>query len=757
MRTKKQIVLTLLATLLLSACQTTKYVPDGEHLLYTVKFETDNKAIKSSDLQTYLRQAPNPKVFDFIPFNLGMYSLSSPDTALWINRFLRKVGDEPVIYDSTLTESSEDELKKYMANKGYYNANVTSDVTYKKKKAKVTYKIKSGTPYTIGSFRYAIKDPKMRDYVLADSAKTLVKVGANFDSDVLESERNRVTKILRNNGYFEFTKDFVAVMADSTIGDHKVDVTMFIKPNKKIVAKDQYEIEPHYQFTLRNVTYYALSDITIPLDTSAAGVLHKTSYKGVDVWTDTRLTRPKALYRKTFLEEDSLFNENKVDLTYAKMTALHMFKNQNIYFSPASDSTKHQLDCNVVVTPDKVQSFSVQVEGTNNEGDFGLAGKVTYTHGNIFRGGEQFKFSLGGGNQSIITKRSIWDVNTEASLTFPIMLLPGLKRNFILNTTASTEVYVNFSYQTRQDYVRNIAGTGIRYRWFKTSKLIHQLDLIDFNYVYLPYKSEEFQKTINQSLLKYSYEDHFILRIGYAITYSTQKVGVYRNNYSLRAAVETGGNILYGICAAANAPKNENGSYIIGNIPFSEYVKTDFDFCFRNVIDSKNTVAYHFGLGVALPYGNSNTLPFEKRYYAGGANSVRGWSARSLGPGNYTATDNVDYMKQSGDISLNLNVEYRTLLFWKLELAAFLDAGNIWTINDENSAEGQFKWDRFYKQIAFGYGIGLRLNFDFFVVRLDWGLKAFDPAKPAGQQWRFVPGWDITKDTALHFAVGYPF
>lgn len=234
-------------------------------------------------------------------------------------------------------------------------------------------------------------------------------------------------------------------------------------------------------------------------------------------------------------------------------------------------------------------------------------------------------------------------------------------------------------------------------------------------------------------------------------------MGEYRNNYSVRAAVETGGNILYGICAAANAPKNENGSYLIGKIPFSEYAKVDFDFCFRNVIDRKNTVAYHIALGVAVPYGNSNTLPFEKRYYGGGANSVRGWSARSLGPGNYAATEKIDYMKQSGDINLNINIEYRTLLFWKLEFAAFLDAGNIWTLNDENSAEGQFKFNRFYKQIAFGYGIGLRLNFDFFVVRLDWGLKAFDPAQEPGKQWRFVPGWNITKDTALHFAVGYPF
>ena len=198
--------------------------------------------------------------------------------------------------------------------------------------------------------------------------------------------------------------------------------------------------------------------------------------------------------------------------------------------------------------------------------------------------------------------------------------------------------------------------------------------------------------------------------------------------------METSGNLLYGISVAAKANTNSNGSYLVGRIPFAQYVKADFDFAFRHVVDKKNSVVYHIGLGVGIPYANSNILPFEKRYYGGGANSVRGWSARSLGPGNYAATDNIDYMKQSGDINLNMNIEYRTKLFWKLELAAFLDAGNIWTLQDEGQAEGQFKFDRFYKQIAFGYGIGLRLNFDFFVVRLDWGLKAFDPAQEQGKQ-----------------------
>jgi outer membrane protein assembly factor BamA len=195
----------------------------------------------------------------------------------------------------------------------------------------------------------------------------------------------------------------------------------------------------------------------------------------------------------------------------------------------------------------------------------------------------------------------------------------------------------------------------------------------------------------------------------------------------------------------------------LGNIPFSQYAKVDASFSYNQIVDEKNSIVYHAGFGVGIPYLNSSILPFEKRYYGGGANSVRGWSARSLGPGAYNAGTDIDYMKQSGDINLNLNVEYRTKLVWLLELAAFIDAGNIWTLADEGQAGGQFQWNQFYKQIALGYGIGLRLNFDFFVVRLDWGLKAYDPSAAPGEQWRFTPSWNILKDTALHFAVGYPF
>ena len=768
--------------LLLCSCNVTKYVPEGSYLLDKVKITTDNKKLNDTDFSIYLRQRPNPKLFNFINFNLGLYSLSSPDTTQWINRFLQKIGDAPIIYDSIATQSSANELQKAMRNKGYINATVSTKTEFKKKKAKVSYNIVSNQPYRIKSFKYLIKNHEVDSIIRNDSVNSLIKTGDLFSIDALELERQRINKLLRNNGYIYFDKEYIGFVADTTAGNRSVNISMVVRPMRKIVGKNVIQSVKHEPYFIKNVNYYVLNDANQLNDTALVQSLDTTSYKGMTIHTNNKFVRPSALYNCTGIESGHLYRDKDTEQTYARLSTLHIFKYLNINYQERPDSivivpkanvqdslmygveniATHdtlrykQVDCNITVTPDKLQSFSFELEGTNNEGDFGIAGKFGYNHNNIFKGGETFKFQIRGANESLIGTRSIWDISTEAGLQFPTFLFPFVKKEFIWENTATTDVYVNFSYQIRSEYSRIIAGAGMRYNWQTPKKVHHSLNLVDFNYVYLPFISDSFRETIGTSLLKYSYEDHMIMSSSYGISYSGQ-TGKNKDTYNIRASAEIGGNLLYGICAAAGATQDENGSYLLGNIPFSQYAKVDASFSYNQVVDEKNSIVYHAGFGVGVPYLNSSILPFEKRYYGGGANSVRGWSARSLGPGSYNAGTDIDYMKQSGDINLNLNIEYRTKLVWLLALAAFIDSGNIWTLADEGQAGGQFKWDQFYKQIALGYGIGLRLNFDFFVVRLDWGLKAYDPGAAPGENWRFTPSWNILKDTALHFAVGYPF
>lgn len=777
------ILIASLLTLLLSSCNVTKYVPDGQYLLDEVKITTDNKELKDTDFSIYLRQQPNLKLFNFIPFNLGLYSISSPDTTLWINRFLQKIGDAPIIYDSTLIESSALELKKAMNNKGYIHADVKHTTTFKKKKAKVRYDIISNQPYRIKDIKYKIRNKEIEEIILKDTANSLIKKNNLFDIDILEKERRRIAELLRTEGYFYFDKEYIGFAADTTIGDKQVKLDMTVRNIRQLVGKNNYISLEHEKYNVKNINFFLTDDVTLLSNDSTLTSLSYEKYKNINIFSNNDFVRKSTLHNFTSLNSNSLYNEKEVNQTYAKLAGLRIFKYLNISFQEIEDSIKivenaiqqdsllygietystndtirmKQLDCNIILTPDKLQSFSFELEGTNNEGDFGIAGKMQYSHNNIFKGGEQFKFQVRGANESIIGNRYIWEVGTEASIAFPTILFPFVSKKFFLENTSSTEVHINYSYQIRDEYSRMIAGLGMRYNWQTQNNINHYINLIDLNYVYLPFISDNFKKTINNSLLKYSYEDHFIMSAGYGISFTNKKNESYNNFYNVRASAEIAGNLLYGISYGTNANTDANGSYLLGNIPFAQYVKADFDFSYTHVVDKKNSIVYHLGLGTGVPYLNSTILPFEKRYYGGGANSVRGWSARSLGPGSYNAGSSIDYMKQSGDIKLDLNLEYRTKLVWLLELAAFIDAGNIWTLKDEGQPGGQFKFDQFYKQIALGYGIGIRLNFDYFVLRLDWGLKAFDPSRGDGERWRFVPGWNILKDTALHFAVGYPF
>ena len=278
--------------------------------------------------------------------------------------------------------------------------------------------------------------------------------------------------------------------------------------------------------------------------------------------------------------------------------------------------------------------------------------------------------------------------------------------------------------------------------------------------------SEQFKSDFidRASVLKASYEDHFILDWSYSGQFTNQRKNSNRSYIKFNYSVETAGNFLYGMARLFPFKQNDDGAYTLWHIPFAQYAKGDVNFVFHHIMAPQHQLVYHVGLGVAVPYLNASTIPFEKRYFSGGANSVRGWQARTLGPGGFHGQGNsMVYDLQAGDIRLDLNIEYRWRVWNFIELAAFLDAGNIWTIRDyEQQPYGVFQWDEFYKQIALSWGFGLRLDFSLLVLRLDLGVKLHDPTRMygeyAGTEWRTAShhlNWK--DDCTVHFAIGYPF
>ena len=300
-----------------------------------------------------------------------------------------------------------------------------------------------------------------------------------------------------------------------------------------------------------------------------------------------------------------------------------------------------------------------------------------------------------------------------------------------------------------------------RYKWNDSNHHDrYQIDLLDLNYVFMPWISETFRNeylddtSSRNAILSYNYKDLFIMKSGFGFTYNN---GIY----AVKANIETAGNLLSLVAGLTHAERDEEtGQRELFRIAYAQYVKGDFEYTRNIAIDFKQQLVFHFGLGLAYPYGNSSILPFEKRYFAGGANSVRGWSVRSLGPGSYAGEDGrIDFINQTGDMKLDLNVEYRAHLFWKLGGALFVDAGNIWTLrNYKDQPGGQFSFKTFLKQLAVGYGLGLRFNFDYFVLRFDLGMKAINPAYESGSDEHYpIIHPRLSRDFAFHFAVGMPF
>ena len=390
---------------------------------------------------------------------------------------------------------------------------------------------------------------------------------------------------------------------------------------------------------------------------------------------------------------------------------------------------------------------------------------------NMFKGSETFMFKLRGayeavsGLQSSLNQNYI-ELGAETTINFPRFMFPFVSSDFKRRIRATTEFGLQYNYQIRPEFTRIVASAGWSYKWgVQQRRSQHRIDLLDINYLYMPsidslFREKYLEKDENY-ILKYNYEDRFIVRTGYSYIYNSAGRALMNNSgignsYTIRLNFESAGNLLYAVAKLGGMKKNASGEYTLLNIPFAQYLKGDFDFAKNLVIDNRNSLAFHFGAGIAIPYGNATMLPFEKRYFSGGANSVRGWSVRDLGPGSFPGDNN--FMNQSGDIKLDASIEYRTRLFWKFRGALFVDAGNIWTIRDyKDQPGGQFKFDKFYKQIAVAYGLGLRLDLDFFVLRFDGGMKAINPAYEKKKDRYPIIHPKFSRDFAFHFAVGYPF
>ena len=749
--------------MVLSSCSATRFVPKGRYLLSSVHLHSEQPEVLPSDYRSYVRQEANSRWVGTVKVPLGIYCLSGTNEKWLFNRVMHRIGEAPVVYDPALMQYSQASLTSALRAKGYLQATVTVDSTLKDQNMHLRYTMHPRQrAYVVNVYR-EFDNEAVRQEVERDSAASLLYKGMPLDLAVLNEERTRIVRRLQNAGFMNVNNEFIFFTADTTAQSHAVDLTMHISLPPKVEAQLGYQC-------------YRIGKVTVQENVLDEAPADTTYYRNICFVSHGGQQINRRVYmRHLFIEPDSLYRDVATQYSYQNLNSLGAISFSTIHYTPpeVGDST---VDVNVSVQLAKSHGISFDIEGTNTAGDLGGAASFTYTHRNLFKGGENLSLKLRGAYETIsrlqgYANQDYIEYGAEAALRLPSLPLSFGERMF-RSYRGVTEFSLLYNSQNRPEFYRRLLTGTWSTMWnaHRKPNLQHRYDIVSLNYVFMPWISSTFRREYLEgdnpryAVLRNSYENLFIMRSAYGIVYNSlrgRNGGSLNqtNGYQIKANVETAGNVLYGVAKLLNMRRNANNDYAILNIPFSQYVKFDFDYSKSFRLTEASSLAAHAALGVAIPYGNSSVIPYEKRYFSGGANSVRGWNVRTLGPGGYVGRDgNIDFINQTGNLKLDLSVEYRAALFWKFEGAAFVDAGNVWsTSTHADLTNGQFHFNTFYRQIAVAYGLGLRLNLNYFILRLDGGVKAINPAVTSGSGHYPIFSPKLSRDLALHFAVGLPF
>lgn len=735
-------ILSTFLSFAISSCDGTKHLAEGESLLVSNRIVSTDKDYNVSSLYDYIVQKPNTKWFSTLKVPLGIYTLSGRDTTKTINRILQKWGEAPVCLDTTKVAASQENLRQILFNQGFLDAGVEVEQHARKRRVKVDYILFPKQQYVIRSVSYNILDNRIDSLLRANNVLEGggLKAGEYFSVTGLSSERKRISTWLNNNGYRYFNKEFISYHVDSCKAGHYVDVSLHIELFRRN-NNENYTSHPYYH--IRNIRYTSPQEQKLRI-------------------------RPSVLNVNTVFREGELYDESKIQKTYRRFADLGIVRSTNISFVEVNDSNSQDdnglLDAVISISQHNTHNVTLQPEGTNTAGDLGAALSLTYENRNVFHGSELFSLSARGAFEAIkglegYANNNYEEYGIEAKLSFPEFLCPNISEDYRRRHKSTTEFLLSYNKQNRPEFDRRVFSGKWRYRWSSsTNRVGYTLDFINVDYVSMPWISDTFKrdyldsKDNRNAILRYNYENLLIMKLGFSFNYND---GIHY----LKVSMESAGNLLKALSKPLKFKTNDMGQYEFLKVAYAQYAKADVDYTYNYRIDERNTLALHSRIGIAMPYGNSTILPYEKRYFSGGANSVRGWSVRELGPGCYHGKDGrIDFINQTGDLRLDLNAELRSSLFWKFQGAIFIDAGNIWTVRQyADQPGGLFTLSSLYKEIAVAYGVGLRLNFDYFILRLDLGMKAISPYYTTTEEHYPISNPNFKRDYALHFAVGLPF
>ncbi len=722
-------LLLILLGLAAASCSTTKVLADGEYSLSQTHVKISGKGVKESDITPYIKQKPNSNfIFGWNPF-VSVYNWSNGKGKGW-DKFVQKIGTPPIVYDPSLVDESVENIGRHIEYLGFYGSTIDAKVKVRKRKVHVTYEVTLGKRYPIESINYVLPERgEIASEFVRDTVNSTIKRGDYLSESALEEESTRATSVLRNKGFYSLSKNNFFCEADTLSVPGRAILT---------VTLNEYT---------RNET------------PKEAAKLQRFTFKDVNISYPAKFkVRDNILRRLTTIHPGDLYSENSVNNTYTRLSSLRMFSTVNIGVNPV-DSTS--LNCEISLMPSRLQGFKVNAEvSVNSSGLMGVSPQLTYYHKNIFRGGEWLNLSFMG-NFQFKFKDNVRsnEAGVSGSLSFPRFIF--LPISVFKGPIPRTDVSLSYNYQNRPEYTRNIISTSFGYSGNSQSLFFYQFYPIQVNIVHIFNLDPSFYNSLsNDPFLRNAYQDHFDFGAGGTFYYTSNSDVNPKTSYRYaRLQADISGNLLSAFKGLMQ--KDSNGAGMIWNTPYSQYVRAELTLgrTWRFGKEDKQALALRAVGGAGWAYGNSTALPFEKHFYAGGSNSMRGWQARSLGPGLSEKDQTFVIPNQTGDMKLEFNAEYRFPLFWKFGGALFVDAGNVWNIKrkDSEAEVSQISAKTLFRGMAMNWGLGLRLDMDFLVLRVDWGLRLHDPARTVGECWLAPKEWFTREGYALHFGVGYPF
>ena len=755
---KIQFLLTLLViSTLFTKCTSSKYIGEGQYLLAENIIQESDKRIKNKELHSLIKQQPNKKFLGIAPLYLAFYNLSNKSKE---NGYLKRIGEAPVLLNYRLARKSASQIELYYKNNGYLDSDVSFYVVNKKHKAKITYRINTGDKYKINTVNLRnTQGEKLSNIVQTHLNNSKIKQGAIYKYSELEEERNLISIKIQNSGYYQFNKEYIYFLADTNQTNKSVDLNIIIKEVEKktngTIIKTQHKVG-----VISKVNIHILSaNDSLEIDTLYVNGLNfifrgKKAPFNLNRISEKLLLRAGLYYNKTF-----------VDKTYQSLSELKNYKKINIKFETLDSNTETAfLSANIFLAPGKKIAYSLEAEATSNpELKEGISGSASLSHYNVFNGAEHIRLTYKGSSNF----NNISENGMVLNLTIPSLISPfKLKKIVNKNSRTQTIFTSSISKQQRPEFTRNTITGSFGYKWKTRQSYQHKLSLFNLSYVNFQGDSTDLSE-ISEYLIAKDYSNHLIPTSSYTFSFNNQTLHKLKSHNYLKAHIESSGSFLYAIAKPLNFAQlsNEDGSPILqengkpsytlnlwnNENLFTQYIKASLDYRYYWVIDKKNNVAFRAMGGIVYAFGNTNQVPFHKKFVAGGTNDLRGWKAFKRPTGMQHTTDTL----YTGGLKLISSLEYRFNIVKKFKGALFIDAGNVWELAANNSLHeaANFKWNNFHKAIAVDVGFGLRYDFQYFILRTDIGFPIREPNESNKLQWNKVN----INDSQLNIGLGYPF